>query len=184
MKNSTKMAISDNKLSIGLVSVSMIFLALVVVVIMVIGTPKSMDFRVSGNSMNPTFKDGEHISISGTRHPSKDEIVVFNEPVSWTMNLKPVKAIKRIVATEGDTYELHNRDVRINGETIYKIPSSVKCQVSDYSHKVSKNEIAVAGDNHAVSADTSTAICYGLESPFVDKPRIVIHGNPEVKGTS
>src|SRR6476660_59963 len=72
-------------------------------------------FQVSGESMFPTFKDKEYIltNLIALRfgNPQHGDVIVFKAP---TDNEKDF--IKRVIGTAGDTVELENGFVYVNGK--------------------------------------------------------------------
>ena len=70
---------------------------------------------VDGGSMNKTLSNGEHLIISDFFYtPDNGDIVVFQPENSE--NTTPL--IKRVIATAGQTVEIHNAVVYVNGVAI------------------------------------------------------------------
>lgn len=72
-------------------------------------------FRVPAYSMAPTIVPGDRLTASKTAYrktdPKRGDIVLFKNPADRNMNY-----IKRIVALGGDTVEIKNGDLIINGQ--------------------------------------------------------------------
>src|SRR2546426_5096975 len=89
-------------------------------------------FKIPSGSMLPTLQIGDHILVNkfvygprlevpltqfsfgrlpGLRHPKPGEIVVFVWPKDRAKDF-----IKRIVAVEGETIEIRNRQIYIDGQ--------------------------------------------------------------------
>ena len=78
--------------------------------------PKSLSFKINGNSMNPTFNDGDSIEVlkfHNTDNINVDDIVVFYHP--FKSNFKMLKRVKQITTkgdlfVEGDNPDLGNSE--------------------------------------------------------------------------
>ena len=86
-------------------------------------------FKIPSGSMLPTLQIGDHllvnkfiygvkIPMSGTvlvpwKSPARDDIVVFRFPKD-----RSIDYIKRVVGVAGDTIELKNKQLYINGEAV------------------------------------------------------------------
>ena len=114
---------------------------------------------VSGESMMPTFNDGDRLIISNLFYnPHRGDVVVFDDRTNEGYDDEPI--IKRIIALEGDT-------VKIEGGTVYiKISGSEDFIVADYVNEmnphlrdmseitVPEGEMFVMGDNVTGSKDS------------------------------
>ena len=98
-----------------------------VMVVLVMRNSLAEPFRIPSGSMVPTLQIGDHILVSkityGLKLPYTDwEIIPFGEPergdvVVFRYPEQPaVDYIKRIVGTPGDTIEVRNDELYINGE--------------------------------------------------------------------
>jgi signal peptidase I len=71
-------------------------------------------FKVYGSSMLPTIEEGEYIMVSKAAYffgePQRGDIIVFDSPQDPKSDL-----IKRIIAVPGDTVEIRDDKVIING---------------------------------------------------------------------
>jgi len=69
--------------------------------------------HVDGNSMEPTYKDGDHLIIDKLtyrfRQPGRGEAVAFYYPINPDRSF-----IGRVIAREGDTLRVENGNVFVN----------------------------------------------------------------------
>lgn len=74
-------------------------------------------FIVSGASMDPTFTDGDYLIVDQITkdfvEPKRDSVVIFKYPKDETKYF-----IKRVIGVPGDTVEIKNGAVIVNGATI------------------------------------------------------------------
>ncbi len=118
-------------------------------------------FQVSGDSMFPTYKDKEYIftNIVGLKlgHLSRGDVIVFKAPIDPTKDF-----IKRVIGLPGDTVELKNGSVYINGSKLDEsnyLSSDVKTTGGNYlaenvTKQIPKGEVFVLGDNRPFSSDS------------------------------
>ncbi|HEX2569832.1 MAG TPA: signal peptidase I [Polyangia bacterium] len=101
-------------------------------------------FRIPSGSMIPTLQVGDHIFVNkfiygvripftdykfgmGVRKPERGEVIVFKFPKDPDKDF-----IKRIVAVEGDTVEIRNNVVYINGQAVeHERVTSHPCEYDD-----------------------------------------------------
>lgn len=108
---------------------------------------------VDGESMMPNLHDGERLIVNKAVYylsePERGEIVVFHatEEKDW---------IKRVIGEPGDTVEVHNGVLYINGEAYneFYLDEAAKWATHDFRHIVGEDEIFVMGDNRANSRDS------------------------------
>lgn len=150
----------------------------IVIVFSFRGSLTSNFYSIKGSSMYPTLSEGEKVEFKTSKELSKNDIVVFKEPNSWTANLfSRQNAIKRVVATEGDVFSISDHSVKVNGKVIYSLPQSLDCKEKEgYSYQLQDRKIAVAGDNHEVSVDSARIICSGRGHPYIDLSDVIEHG--------
>lgn len=119
-----------------------LFLGLILFVI-----PNSIGItKVSGLSMYPTFEDGNIIleeKISKLfSSPELGDVIIINKDVQG------YKIVKRVIGVEGDTIEIKNGIVLVNGEGLPEIMTEGTPNDMPIT-TVPKNHLFVMGDNRA-----------------------------------
>ncbi len=110
-------------------------------------------FVVIGSSMEPNLEEGERLLVSKVSYslhePERGDVVVFISPKS-----QQVDFIKRIIALPGETVEVENGAVYING---HQLDEPYIKQLPKYSlepRQVPEDEYFVLGDNRNNSNDS------------------------------
>lgn len=118
-------------------------------------------FQVSGQSMHPTFKDGEYVLTNlitlKFEPPAKGDVIVFKAP-----NDPDKDYIKRVIATEGDTIFIKDGFVYLNNQKLDEsryLQNTVRTYGEQFLTEgkvvtVDKNEFFVLGDNRPGSSDS------------------------------
>ena len=132
-------------------------------------------FKIPSESMKPTLLIGDHILVNkfiyGVKNPfngktwipfkepERRDIVVFKYPVNPDQDY-----IKRVVGVEGDTIEIKDKKVYVNGKpqdekyTIFLdnkiLPANVQSRDNMGPVKVPENSLFVMGDNRDNSYDS------------------------------
>ena len=110
-------------------------------------------FRVYGTSMLPNIEPGDCIIVDKVTYffgePDRGEIVILNSPK------KPdTRLIKRVIALPGDTIEIKDGYVYVNGTAL--VEPYIK-DAPDYKYplqEIPEGSYFVLGDNRTVSADS------------------------------
>lgn len=128
-------------------------------------------YEIRGDSMQPTFTDGERVMISKLS-PTVDtidhgEIVIFSDPQNATRDL-----IKRVIGLPGDTVIVDLDEVRVNGVVIaedYVLRSGGR---SVHREQIlGEGELYVLGDNRGNSKDSRD---FGPISQSSVKGRVIL----------
>lgn len=145
-------------------------------------------FKVYGSSMLPNIHPGEYILVSKIAYffhpPERGEIIVFHSPHNPNSDL-----IKRIVALPGDTVEVKNRKVFINGNPLVE-PYTTQPPKYDFPRQeIGADRYFVLGDNRNNSSDSHKGWTVPRQNiigkawitywPF-DKWRTIKHYSPKV----
>lgn len=115
-------------------------------------------FKMTPSSMEPTLKSGDRMLVrkSGKYTPKRGDVIVFKSPMDPN-----VPWVKRVVAFGGESVEIRNGNIYIDGEKLkhplfHKIEyvSVGKLGVERESFVVPNNSIFVLGDNSRISMDS------------------------------
>ena len=119
----------------------------IIAVVVLIRTFLFTPIRVDGPSMNPTLKNGDIMILNKVAKVDRFDIVVIK-----SKRINDV-LIKRIIALPGETLEVNNGVIYINGKKIKDKYGYGK--TSDVGKmKIPDGEYFVMGDNRTVSADS------------------------------
>ncbi|MCR5584364.1 MAG: signal peptidase I [Lachnospiraceae bacterium] len=110
-----------------------------------------------GDSMGKTLNDGDVILINRLSYlksePKRNDVIVFNQG----SNEHSYNNVKRVIGVPGDTVEIINGSVYINGEEFEEVIDTEKMKVSglaDSPIELQENEFFVLGDNRNSSEDS------------------------------
>ena len=110
-------------------------------------------FVVIGSSMEPNLQEGERLIVNkfvyNMHRPERGDIIVFNPP-----NNQKTDYVKRIIGLPGETVEVKDGAVYINGQRLSEpyVKNTPKYTVSP--QKIPNNEYFVLGDNRNNSNDS------------------------------
>lgn len=109
-------------------------------------------YRIEGPSMLPTLHTGEQVLVNKMGYyfeePDRGDIIVLRSPEGDTKNL-----IKRVIGLPGDTIEIRDSQVRINGVVLNE-PYINSPATNRGEWVVPDNHVFVMGDNRPVSHDS------------------------------
>lgn len=119
-------------------------------------------FKFPSGSMEPTFLVGDHILVDRrqeSRIPQRGDLIVFEYPVDPAKDF-----LKRVVAIGGDTVEIKNKQLLVNGKVIKEayivhkdagiIPASQNPRDQFGPQVVPADSYFVLGDNRDQSYDS------------------------------
>jgi signal peptidase I len=116
----------------------------------------SSRYMVEGSSMQPGFDSGQILMVSRLHYlllsPARGDIVIFHLPEDTSQDY-----IKRIIAVPGDTVEIRDERVYLNGEVLEEGYTLEPCS-ADYCDNrlwtLGPDEFFVMGDNRNHSSDS------------------------------
>ena len=149
---------------------------LIVVAIVAFNITKAFAIlNISGESMFPTYTDGDVLIVKKSKEPSIQNIVIFEAPESWSEDFGGKHFIKRIVASEGDTVHFKNSYLKVNNDEPVFIDRPF-CEFDDVKVTIEKNKYFVLGDNITNSNDSLTQMCLNNLEYTIDESLISYFG--------
>jgi signal peptidase I len=154
-RKATEVIGSIGKTIYSLIETILVALVLAIVLYLFIMTPH----EVVGNSMHPTYKNGEMLMANKITYrvsePKRGDVIIFK--FSDTQDF-----IKRIVGIPGDEVMIKDGKIYINNELLDEskyLQSSVITNGGSYLHEgqsitIQDNEYFVCGDNRTNSSDS------------------------------
>ena len=122
-------------------------LAIVLLVAGVVEAPLLTFYRISGNSMLPSFTDGDRVLVTTWGSPDVGDAVIAR--------FGGETLIKRVVAGPGDVVEMRRGRLLVNGEAAADpTPVDFRDGSSARSRRLAGDEFWVLGDNRRVSVDS------------------------------
>ncbi len=110
-------------------------------------------FKVYGSSMLPTIEEGEYIMVSKAAYffnqPQRGDIIVFDSPQDPRSDL-----IKRIIAVSGDTVEIRDDKVFVNGMPLAESYTLEPPHYIMLPEEIPAGHYFVLGDNRNNSSDS------------------------------
>ena len=148
-------------------------LVLFVIFRFVIGTS-----TVSGQSMNPTLKNGQRVFFLRIQPSYKvGDIISFRMPSGEYY-------VKRVIAKEGDVVSIESGKVRVNGQLLDEPYANGATETQEetvvYPYKVGEDAYFCIGDNREHSIDSRS---FGAIVKYQIRGRILGNYGPKVKET-
>ena len=119
---------------------------------------------VIGDSMNNTFYDGDNLVVDKIsyrfRDPNRFEVIVF----PFMENGEEVRYIKRIIGLPGETIQIKDNSIYIDGELLEEDFGLEKIEYAGYAGSpvtLGDDEYFVLGDNRNHSKDSRELDQYG-----------------------
>ncbi|MFC2018083.1 signal peptidase I [Chloroflexota bacterium] len=140
-------------------NIRQILITILIVVVIFLGMHYSLQsFTVSGQSMQPSFVDGEWLLVDKlTYHfssPSRGDVIIFDPPGNSDQPY-----IKRIIGLPGEYIEIKNGRIYISndeGDFEYVETTDLPDIPSSYTNswEIPEDHYFVLGDNRPVSGDS------------------------------
>jgi signal peptidase I len=135
-------------------------LALAVVISVVLNLFVVQVTEVRQNSMVPTLLQNDRVLVSKLDYrfgtPQRGDIIVFNPPIQDAT----IPYVKRVIAVGGETVDLRNGNVFVNGKQVDfpQAHGATQAQAPQivYPFTVPDGQIFVMGDNRTFSSDSRT----------------------------
>lgn len=164
---------SRKELNVPLVREIAIWLAEIIAVVMVaymlvmyIGSKTTM----VGQSMAPTLEDGQCVLVNKLSYlvfkPKANDVIAFLP----NGNERSHYYIKRVIATPGDTLQIKNGEVYVNGEKFDEkvaVDKITEAEMAADEIKLGADEYFVLGDNRNNSEDSRYANIGNIQSEYI-----------------
>lgn len=110
-------------------------------------------YLVEGPSMRPTLESHQRLLVNrfiyNIREPERGEILIFKYPKDQSRDF-----IKRVIAVPGDTFEIKDGNVYVNGELQTEDYILAKSNIDYPKVTIPEGHIFVMGDNRNNSEDS------------------------------
>ena len=141
-------------------------------------------FIVQGPSMQPNFQDGQFLIVSRVNYlmgdPERGDIIVFHYPGDTEQDY-----IKRVIGTPGDTVEIIDTLVYVNGEMLAEPYINEPCtenSCGDNQWELGTDEYFVMGDNRNRSSDSRSTTVGLVNREFIVGEVLLRYWPPEDVG--
>ncbi|WP_099157907.1 signal peptidase I [Virgibacillus ndiopensis] len=129
---------------------------------------------VEGDSMYPTLEDGERVIFNKFVYligePDRGDIIIIQRPIK--------NYVKRVIALPGETVEMRNHQLYINGEKYTEtfISDEAINNTGNFGPiTVKKDKYFVMGDNRAISRDSRNGLGLINEEDIIGRSEFIIY---------
>jgi len=127
-------------------------------------------FRVEGRSMQPSYEDDQYIIVDKLTYrfssPNRGDVIVFRNPGTSGQLL-----VKRIVGMPGETVEIRNGEIYVDGALLDETPQFGRLPYDGYLEEVPADHYWVIGDNRQISSGSHTFGTVGRDA-IIGKARV------------
>ena len=113
------------------------------------------NYRIEGQSMEPNFHHGQYLLVNKLAYRLGDydrgDVIVFHYPNNPTQDY-----IKRVIGLPGDTVEISNGELFVNGRLVDEPYDQIPIMRNMSPQTVDPGFLYVLGDNRPASSDTRT----------------------------
>lgn len=173
-------------------------ISIIVVLVFVFRSVCFEPFRIPSGSMIPTlligdfilvnkmaygykvpFSDwiGDPIYLSTPKLPERGEVIVFKYPKDTSLNY-----IKRVIGLPGDTLEMRDKIVYINGNPVIPLPIDGKNYMDDMDDKFKSVNLkffreTLGSNNHVYQIDSDSFVRSDFEKIVIPKDQFFVMGD-------
>lgn len=129
---------------------------------------------VEGDSMEPTLEDGERLIFNKIIYildePQRGDIVIIQQPNK--------NYVKRIIALPGETIEMKNSELFIDGERYIEtfLSEENSRRTGEFGPiRIPQNSYFVMGDNRAISKDSRNGLGFIQRDEIIGKSELIIY---------
>jgi len=125
----------------------------IALIIFLVAQAMMQSVKVVGASMEPSLHNGQYLVVSKAAYwfhpPRRGDIIVFHSPQNQDQDI-----IKRVIATPGETVEIREGTVYINGSPLDEPYIAEEPYYNLPLQKVPEDSYFVLGDNRNHSSDS------------------------------
>lgn len=123
------------------------------IIVLVVNVFLAQATRVEGQSMEPTLFDSQRLIIEKISYrlhePKRGDVIVLRPPTRSSVPL-----IKRVIGLPGETVEIHDGQVFVNGTSLEEGYLNGPTEGSMAATLVPEQHVLVLGDNRGASNDS------------------------------
>lgn len=129
---------------------------------------------VEGESMEPTLEDGERLIFNKIVYildePERGDVVIIQQTNK--------NYVKRVIALPGETIEIRNNELYIDGEKYIQSFLSEEASMNTGNFgpiDVPEDSYFVMGDNRAISKDSRNGLGYIQQDEIIGRSEVIIY---------